>query len=113
MITTDAHSGLRTALKTELGGVLWQRCKFFRQQNAISYVTKLEMRKEVVEFIRSILHSPNLLEAESMLKIILAKHKLSKLTTWIEEIFYESFTCFLCSIQYRKRLRKSKYGRSL
>ena len=109
MITTDAHSGLRAALKTEFGGVPWQRCQFHLQQNAMSYVTKLEMRKEVAEDIRSILNSPNLLEAERMLKIIIAKHKpkLSKLTTWMEENFHESFTCFLCPAQYRKRLRTS------
>ena len=39
-ITSDAHSGLKCALKTVFPSVLWQRCQFHLQQNAQAYVTR-------------------------------------------------------------------------
>ena len=58
MITSDAHAGLKGALKTEFSGVAWQRCQFHLQQNASSYVPKLDMRKQVAEDIRNVWPCP-------------------------------------------------------
>ena len=40
LITSDAHSGLKAALKAVFPSVPWQRCQFHLQQNAQSYITK-------------------------------------------------------------------------
>ena len=60
MITSDAHAGLRAAIKTEFGGVPWQRCQFHQQQNASAHVPKADMKKQVAEDIRSVFNTPSL-----------------------------------------------------
>ncbi|WP_407240295.1 transposase [Escherichia coli] len=35
MITSDDHSGLRAAIDAVFHGILWQRCQFHLQQNAL------------------------------------------------------------------------------
>ena len=40
-------------------GVPWQRCQFHLQQNAGSYVTKVEMRSEVAQDLRNIFQAPS------------------------------------------------------
>ena len=47
MVTSDAHGGLKAALKAALNGTPWQRCQFHLQQNAQEYVTK-HLRKRNV-----------------------------------------------------------------
>lgn len=46
-ITSDAHSGLKAALKATFSASPWQRCQFHLQQNAQAYVPKESMKKEV------------------------------------------------------------------
>lgn len=53
-ITSDAHTGLKAALRAVFPSVPWQRCQFHLQQNAQKYVPKQSMKKEVAEDIRII-----------------------------------------------------------
>lgn len=69
MIISDAHVGLQKAREACFPGVPWQRCQFHLQQNAMSYVPKISMRKEVGGDIRSVLNAPDRAEAERLLKI--------------------------------------------
>ncbi len=48
-ITSDAHSGLKAALRAVFPSVPWQRCQFHFQQNAQAYVPKKSMKKGVAE----------------------------------------------------------------
>ena len=109
LITSDSHSGLKAALKTEFGGVKWQRCKFHLQQNASGYVPRIELRKEVAEDIRSVFNAPDLDEAKRLLGIKVLKYKkvASKLSEWMEESIPESFSCFNFPSAHRKRIRTS------
>ena len=43
-IVADAHAGLNAARRATLPNVPWQRCQFHLQQNAQSYVTRLEQK---------------------------------------------------------------------
>ena len=43
LVTSDAHEGLRAALKSTLNATPWQPCQFHLQQNAQSYVPKQAM----------------------------------------------------------------------
>jgi putative transposase len=40
IVTSDAHTGLRAALRACLGATPWQRCQFHLQKNAKQYITK-------------------------------------------------------------------------
>ena len=59
-ITSDAHSGLKAALRAVFPSVPWQRCQFHLQQNAQAYVPKKSMKKEVAEDIRIIFNAMNI-----------------------------------------------------
>lgn len=51
MITSDAHSGLKAALRAVFPSVPWQRCQFHLQQNAQSYVPRQSMKKVVTVYV--------------------------------------------------------------
>ena len=59
MIVSDAHAGLNAARRATLPSVPWQRCQFHLQQNAQSYVTRLDQRKPVAQRIRAIFNAPD------------------------------------------------------
>ncbi len=46
----------------------WQRCQFYLQQNAQSYISRLNQRKTIGVRIRSIFNAPDKAEAERLLK---------------------------------------------
>ncbi len=68
MIIADAHAGLNAARRATLPSVPWQRCQFHLQQNAQSYVTRLDQRKPVAQRIRAIFNAPDKNEAERLLR---------------------------------------------
>lgn len=109
MITSDAHAGLKGALKTEFSGVAWQRCQFHLQQNASSHVPKLDMRKQVAEDLRNVFNASDLENAERLLRETVKKYEktASKLSTWMADNVPESFSCFGVPTAHRKRLRTS------
>jgi len=109
LITSDAHAGLKGALKTEFAGIKWQCCQFHLQQNASSYVPRQEMKKKVAEDIRNIFNAPDLNRAQNLLNEATLKYakSASKLSEWMKENIPESFSCFSLPSDYRKRLRTS------
>jgi putative transposase len=109
MITSDAHAGLRAAIKTEFNGVLWQRCQFHLQQNASKHVPRIDMRKQVAEDIRNIFNASDLENARRMLAEAVEKYEksASKLAHWMKDNIPDSFSCFSLPHAYRKRLRTS------
>lgn len=58
-ITSDAHAGLKAAIRAVFPGVPWQRCQFHLQQNAQAYVPKKSMKAEVADDIRHIFNAPD------------------------------------------------------
>jgi transposase-like protein len=50
-VTSDAHEGLKAALRATMNSSPWQRCQFHLQQNAQACVPKVEMRGEVARDI--------------------------------------------------------------
>ena len=109
MITSDDHSGLKSALKTVFPSVPWQRCQVHIQRNAVSYIPKLDMRKGVANDIRNIFNAPNQSEAERLLDLSIEKYKksASKLSSWMETNIPEGFTVFLVPENQRKKLRST------
>jgi transposase-like protein len=108
-ITSDAHAGLKAAIRTVFPSVPWQRCQFHLQQNAQSYVSKRSMKKEVAEDIRSVFNAPNRDEANRLLKINVLKYENSmpQLSEWMETSIPEGLNVFILTSEHRKRLRTS------
>jgi len=109
LIVSDAHSGLKAALRAVFPSVSWQRCQFHLQQNAQSYVTKFSRKKEVAETIRAIFNAENFVEAERLLKLAAQKYEkdMPKLSAWMLENIPESLAVFNFESSHRRRLRTS------
>ena len=106
-IVSDDHAGLKGARKARLAGVPWQRCQFHLQQNAMKYVPKVSMRKEVAEMLRKIFDSTDPHAAEQLLGATVKKYQKSapKLAAWLEANVPEALTVFRLPAAHRKRLR--------
>jgi len=114
-VTSDAHEGLKAALRAALNATPWQRCQFHLQQNAQAYVPSLSMRREVAADIRSVFDSPDLPAAEDRLARIVAKYEkcASKLSAWLEKNIPEGLTVFAFPEYCRRRLRTSNMNERL
>ena len=109
LVTSDAHSGLKAALKAALNGTPWQRCQFHLQQNAQEYITKAHLKTKVASDIRSIFNAEDRPHADERLKDFVKTYSESqpKLAAWAEENLPEGFAVFAFPEAHRKRLRTS------
>lgn len=108
-VTSDAHTGLKAAIRSVLPGIQWQRCQFHLQQNAQSYVPKLAMKAAVAEQIRHIFNAPNLIEANRLLQLAIEKwlKEAPKLAAWAEEAIPEGLAVMNWGKEKQKKLRTS------
>ena len=72
-LTSDAHEGLKAALKTVFNASTWQRCQYHLQQNAQAYVPKVDMRESVAADIRTIFNADSRALAEEHLRVLTQK----------------------------------------
>jgi len=109
LVTSDAHEGLKAALRATLNASPWQRCQFHLQQNAQAHVPRLEYRAKVAADIRSVFNAPDLAHAQHRLEEIVAKwrEKSAKLADWMETNLPEGFSVFALPEHQRRRLRTS------
>jgi transposase-like protein len=107
LVISDAHSGLKQAIRAVFGGVPWQRCQFHLQQNAQAYVPRLSLRAEVAANIRAVFNAANRPEAESLLNRLVQKYekKAPRLANWMETNIPEGLTVFGFPVTHRRRLR--------
>jgi putative transposase len=107
MVVSDAHKGLRAAIKTVFPSVPWQRCQFHLQQNAQAYVPKVSMKKEVALDIRHIFNAPNIEEANRLLKLTMDKYEKSapKLSEWLEVSIPEGLQVFQMPKHHQIKIR--------
>ena len=109
LITSDAHSGLQTALRSVFPGIPWQRCQFHLQQNAQVHVPKQSMKKSVAAKIRGIFNAPNKFEADRLLTLASEEYRTTapSLAKWMEENISEGFSVFAFPENIQRRLRTS------
>ena len=114
-IVSDDHAGLKAARVARLSGVLWQRCQFHLQQNALQYVPKIAMREAVSSQLREIFDSPTLELAEARLTKMVSGYLKSapELAAWLEQNVPESFSVFALPKEHRIRLRTSNAAERL
>jgi putative transposase len=107
LITSDAHAGLKEARKACFPGVPWQRCRFHLMRNALAHVPREEMKREVMDDLRSVLDSADEHAASEQIRRVVRKYEKSapKLSAWIEENVPESFAVFRLPPAHRLRLR--------
>lgn len=106
-IVSDDHAGLKAAITARFSGLLWQRCQFHLQRNAMHLVPKLDQRQEVARDLRAIFNSMDRLEADARLKTIAQKwaKNAPKLSAWMETNVPEALTVFALPETHRRRLR--------
>jgi len=109
LVTSDAHSGLKAALKASLNATPWQRCQFHLQQNAQEYVTKQHLKGKVASDIKVIFNADDRAHAEERLKDFVKTYGESqpRLAAWAEENLPEGFAVFAFPEAHRRRLRTS------
>ena len=107
LIVSDAHVGLKAALRAVFPSVPWQRCQFHLQQNAQAYVTVQKRKREVAESIRAIFNAENKVEADRLLRIAIEKYQkhMPQLAKWMENNLAEGLMVFEFPAPYRRRLR--------
>ena len=108
-ITSDAHAGLKAAIRAVFPGVPWQRCQFHLQQNAQAYVPKQSMKAEVADDIRHVFNAPDRNEADRLLKLLVIKYEKTapQLSAWMEINIQESLNVFALKKNHRKKMRTS------
>lgn len=107
LIVSDAHAGLAEARKACFTGVPWQRCRFHLMKNALAHVPREEMKREVIDDLRSVLDSADERAAGEQLARIVRKYETTapKLSAWMDENVRESFAAFRLPPAHRVRLR--------
>ena len=107
LITSDDHSGLKSAFESTLAGVPWQRCQVHLQRNAAAYVPKIDMREAVAADLRSIFNAPDREEADRLLGKAIEKYSKTagRLAVWMEENIPEGLAVFALPEKHRRHLR--------
>lgn len=114
-VTSDAHEGLKAALRATLNSSPWQRCQFHLQQNALAYVPTKDMKLKVAGDIRRIFNADDRAHAEAKLAdFVKAHHKSApRLAAWAEQNIPEGLAVFSFPEASRKRLRTSNMCETL
>lgn len=109
MITSDAHTGLRAALKAAFNASPWQRCEFHLQQNAQDHITKQSLKEPIAAEIKTIFNADSKEHAQDRLREFVTRWQddQPKLATWAEENLPEGFTVFDLPVSHRRKLRTS------
>jgi transposase-like protein len=107
LVTSDAHEGLKEARKACFPGVPWQRCQFHMMRNALAHVPKEDMKREVLEDLKSVCDSSNEHTAKEQLGRVVRKYQTTapKLAAWMEENVPQSLAVFRLPPSHRRKLR--------
>jgi transposase-like protein len=107
LVSSDSHQGIKAALQARMPNVPWQRCQFHLQRNAMSFVPRIAMRREVAESLRVVFNAPDRAEAERRLAESTKQYRESapKLAEWMETNVPESLSVFALPSSHRRLLR--------
>ncbi|MBA3483933.1 MAG: IS256 family transposase [Pirellulales bacterium] len=107
LIASDAHAGLAEARKACFTGVPWQRCQFHLMKNALAYVPRDDMKRQVVDDLKSVLDATDERAAGEQLSRVVRKYQASapKLAAWMEQNVPEGLVVLRLPPAHRQRLR--------
>jgi transposase-like protein len=115
LITSDDHAGLEAARQACFAGVPWQRCQFHLMRNALAHVPRADMKREVMDDLRSVFDSADREAAAAQLARVVRKYQKTapQLAAWMDENVPESLTVFRLPPAHRKRLRTTNMDERL
>jgi transposase-like protein len=107
LVTSDAHEGLKEARKACFTGVPWQRCQFHMMRNALAHVPKEDMKREVLDDLKSVCDSSDEHTAKEQLGRVVRKYQQAapKLAAWMEDNVPQSLAVFRLPPPHRRKLR--------
>jgi putative transposase len=114
-IVSDAHDGLRAALKASFSGSYWQRCQFHLQQNAQNYITNKNLKSLIANEISAIFNADSLNHAQQRLNAFVKRWEKDqpKLAIWAEANLQDGFAVFKLPESHRKKMRTSNSAENL
>lgn len=106
LVVSDAHEGLKDAIRRHFQGCLWQRCQFHYIRNVLDKVRKSD-RQEVKALLDDIYHSPELETALERLHCMVEQlaERYPGLVEFIEDTCEETLSVYNFPGQHRTRLR--------
>ena len=108
MFTSDAHPGIRAALREHYPGIPWQRCQFHFLRNAIDKVPK-KREDHIQGALRQVWRKENTAEqANTRLQELIRELSgpLPEVADWLSEQALQTLTVFQVAPEaHRKRLR--------
>jgi putative transposase len=107
LVVSDAHEGLKAARKAIMPNVPWQRYQFHLMQNAMQYIPKVEMQKQVAQDLRSVFNARDLDDAAEELKrfVNLYKDTAPKIAAWSKTNIPEGLSVLQLPEEHRQRMR--------
>ena len=111
LITSDDHTGLRTARTAVFPSIPWQRCQFHLAQNAQSYAPHRSMKEEIGQAMRDIFNCRSLSEAQAMKRKVISEfeERASDFTEWLSDNVDEGFTAFSFPRSHQRKIRTSNW----
>lgn len=109
MITSDAHSGLKEALKSVFPEVPWQRCQFHFAQDAQHKAKTNAQKPEIAKAVRSIFNETSIENALAQAISVANnfRQKNPDFAKWIEENVHECFPVYNQPSEFHTRIRTS------
>jgi len=106
LVVSDAHEGLRDAIRRHFQGSLWQRCQFHYKRNVLDKVRKSD-QLEVKALLDDIYHASDYTTAQIRLQNIIEQlsDRYPDLIEFIEETFEDTLSVYHFPIGHRRRLR--------
>lgn len=107
LVSSDSHEGLKAALRARMPNVPWQRCQFHLQRNAMHFVPRISMRRDVADKLRVVFNAPDRAEADRRLAdaVKYFRESAPQLADWMEHNVPESLSVFTLQPEHRRMLR--------
>lgn len=107
LLISDDHAGLNKALRAVFPAVPWQRCQFHMMQNAQHYAPRKSMSEDIIDAMRSVLHSTCRSAAEEAKRLVVDQFSDSapEFVAWFEANIDEGLTCLDFPEAHRRRIR--------
>jgi len=107
-VISDAHQGLREAIRKNFQGVTWQRCQVHLLRNILGSCSARH-REAVARDAKLVLHASDLPEARRRLEDFRNKYRkfAPKSVACLEEGFEDAMAVMALPEKYRKRMRST------
>ena len=96
LVNSDSHAGLKEALAARLSRVQWQLCQLHLAEDAMAFVPKPSMRRQLAASLRAVFDARDRAEAERQLGMSVKKYLTSapKLAEWLESAIPDGLMVF-------------------